>query len=267
MLVASKSVGQAVAIRPRTPVSLGLARVSCVRGAAIPKHRVVQCRAVGTVNESAKSVKVAEPLATLGAVVGLGWASEAQASEQVFGDIALGLDTSVQLLYLSALLALLAAGSFLVVRQVLVRRELESTAKDIGEKVRSGRAESEEYFELGVVMLRKKSFTQAIKNLEMALNTWDGEPEEKAQAYNALGYAYFQQEKYQQAVAEYKQAVELQPGYITAWNNLGNAYEKIKQPEQALEAYQETLSYAPDNEIAKQRADMLSRRLTRLQRM
>ena len=40
--------------------------------------------------------------------------------------------------------------------------------------------------------------SQAIKNLEMALNTWDGEPEEKAQAYNALGYAYFQQEKYQQ---------------------------------------------------------------------
>lgn len=266
-MMAPKLLGHAVAIRPRSPVSVGLARVSCVRGAAIPKHRVVQCRAVGTENEGVKSVKVAEPFATLGAVVGLGWASEAQASEQVLGDIALGLDTSVQLLYLSALLALLAAGSFLVVRQVLVRRELESTAKDIGEKVRAGRAESEEYFELGVVMLRKKSFAQAIKNLEMALNTWDGEPEEKAQAYNALGYAYFQQEKYQQAVKEYKQAVELQPGYITAWNNLGNAYEKIKQPEQALEAYQETLSYAPDNEIAKQRADMLSRRLTRLQRM
>ena len=116
--MAPKLLGHAVAIRPRSPVSVGLARVSCVRGAAIPKHRVVQCRAVGTENEGVKSVKVAEPFATLGAVVGLGWASEAQASEQVLGDIALGLDTSVQLLYLSALLALLAAGSFLVVRQV-----------------------------------------------------------------------------------------------------------------------------------------------------
>eukprot|EP00976_Prorocentrum_cordatum_P065229 1177822-Prorocentrum_minimum.AAC.1 len=197
---------------------------------------------------------------------------------------------------------------------------------------------------------------KAIKNLEMALQTWDGEPEEKAQAYNALGYAYFQQEKWEKAtwlaglgfqvrhnwilhhgphslavltdasvcyailrysseiyaiprkgvrirtvdimvnksiktprarfllsnrstpkstppcttgaafhmsesgptrttpalanvppraVQEYKQAVELQPGYITAWNNLGNAYEKIKKPELALEAYQETLSCAP----------------------
>lgn len=31
------------------------------------------------------------------------------------------------------------------------------------------------------------------------------------------------------AAREYKRAVELQPGYVTAWNNLGDAYEKTKQ--------------------------------------
>jgi hypothetical protein len=31
------------------------------------------------------------------------------------------------------------------------------------------------------------------------------------------------------ALAEYKRAVELQPGYVTAWNNLGDAYEKTKE--------------------------------------
>ncbi len=31
------------------------------------------------------------------------------------------------------------------------------------------------------------------------------------------------------ATAEYKRAVELQPGYVTAWNNLGDAYERAKQ--------------------------------------
>lgn len=55
-----------------------------------------------------------------------------------------------------------------------------------------------------------------------------------------------------------------QAGYVTAWNNLGNAYEKLRQPEAALEAYEETLSYAPDNEIAKQRAQMIKARLERL---
>jgi hypothetical protein len=30
------------------------------------------------------------------------------------------------------------------------------------------------------------------------------------------------------ALPEYKRAVELQPGYVTAWNNLGDAHEKLK---------------------------------------
>jgi hypothetical protein len=72
----------------------------------------------GSKAEKVRAVKVADPFAALGAVAGLGWAFDASASEQVFGEIALGLDTGVQLLYLGALLTLLAGGSFLVVRQV-----------------------------------------------------------------------------------------------------------------------------------------------------
>lgn len=37
-------------------------------------------------------------------------------------------------------------------------------------------------FELGVILLRKKLYTQATKNLEKASRMWDGEPEELAQA-------------------------------------------------------------------------------------
>ncbi len=36
-------------------------------------------------------------------------------------------------------------------------------------------------FELGVILLRKKLYTQATKNLEKASRMWDGEPEELAQ--------------------------------------------------------------------------------------
>ena len=35
-------------------------------------------------------------------------------------------------------------------------------------------------------------------------------------------------EKIEESVVEFKKAVELQPGYVTAWNNLGDAYEKTK---------------------------------------
>ena len=46
--------------------------------------------------------------------------------------------------------------------------------------------------------------------------------------HNALGYCYLNMEKIEESVVEFKKAVELQPGYVTAWNNLGDAYEKTK---------------------------------------
>lgn len=48
------------------------------------------------------------------------------------------------------------------------------------------------------------------------------------QVHNALGFCYFSMEKVDLAIQEYKKAVELQQGYVTAWNNLGDAYERSK---------------------------------------
>lgn len=96
-------------------------------------------------------------------------------------DLAEGLEAPVQLLYLGLLLSFLAVGAYLVVRQVLIRRELEEAAKVLGERVRNGEAVAEDYFELGVILLRKKLYTQATRNLEKAKKAWDGEPEELAQ--------------------------------------------------------------------------------------
>ena len=36
-------------------------------------------------------------------------------------------------------------------------------------------------FELGVILLRKKLYTQAVKNLEKARKSWEGEADELAQ--------------------------------------------------------------------------------------
>ena len=77
------------------------------------------------------------------------------------------------------------------------------------------------------------------------------------QVHNALGYAYFNMEKASLAVENYRKAVELQPGYVTAWNNLGDACEKVRDWKSAYEAYTEALSYAPDNRIARERSDSL----------
>ncbi|KAJ9518959.1 hypothetical protein QJQ45_026198, partial [Haematococcus lacustris] len=111
-----------------------------------------------------------------------------------------GLETPIQVLYLVTLLGFLAVGAFLVVRQVLIRRELDEAAKDLGERIRTGEASCEaraapvaaylvmgyglslqDLYELGVILTRKKLFTQATKNLEKAKKVWDGEESELAQ--------------------------------------------------------------------------------------
>jgi tetratricopeptide (TPR) repeat protein len=179
-------------------------------------------------------------------------------------DVAEGLETPIQLLYLVTLLAFLSAAAFLVVRQALIRRELDESAKGLGERIRTGEATCEDYFELGVVLTRKRLFTQATKNLEKAKKVWDGEESELAQVHNALGYCYLNMEQVDASVAEFKRAVQLQPGYVTAWNNLGDAYERTKSWRSALSAYQEALSYAPANDIARVRTDYCKTRCERL---
>lgn len=47
--------------------------------------------------------------------------------------------------------------------------------------MRSGEASSEEYFELGAVMLRKKFYVLANKYLDQAIKKWDGDEADLAQ--------------------------------------------------------------------------------------
>lgn len=49
------------------------------------------------------------------------------------------------------------------------------------DRVRSGEASSEEFFELGAVMLRKKYYVLANKYLEQAIKKWDGDEADLAQ--------------------------------------------------------------------------------------
>ena len=188
----------------------------------------------------------------------------------VIGELAEGLELPVQLIYLTTLLGFLFVGASVVVRQVLSKRGMDEMAKDIGERVRNQEATAEDYYELGVILLRKKLFTQANQNLKKSLKEWDmenGDDEVLAQVHNALGYSYFNLDRYEEAIKQYKTAVEMQPGYLTAWNNLGDVLEKQKKYSDALGAYQEVLGLDPSNNVAKERANWCRTRVERSQGM
>ncbi|XP_050214472.1 tetratricopeptide repeat domain-containing protein PYG7, chloroplastic isoform X2 [Mercurialis annua] len=168
-----------------------------------------------------------------------------------------GFELGIQLSYLLLLLALLGVGTFYVIRQVLVRRELDLSAKELQEQVRSGDASATELFELGAVMLRRKFYPAASKFLLQAIQKWDGDDQDLAQVYNALGVTYVRDGKLDKGIAQFETAVKIQPGYVTAWNNLGDAYEKKKEYKSALKAFEEVLLFDPNNKVARPRRDQM----------
>ncbi|KAK8490952.1 hypothetical protein V6N13_031785 [Hibiscus sabdariffa] len=170
-------------------------------------------------------------------------------------------ELGIQLSYLLLLLGLLGVGTFFVIRQVLVRRELDLSAKELQEQVRSGDASATELFELGAVMLRRKFYPAANKFLLQAIEKWDGDDQDLAQVYNALGVSYVRDGKLEKGINQFETAVKLQPGYVTAWNNLGDAYEKKKEYKSALKAFEEGLLFDPNNKIARPRRDALKDRV------
>ncbi|KAI9200218.1 hypothetical protein LWI28_004356 [Acer negundo] len=170
-------------------------------------------------------------------------------------------ELGIQLSYVFLLLGLLGVGSYFVIRQVLVRRELDLSAKELQEQVRSGDASATGLFELGAVMLRRKFYPAATKYLQQAIEKWDGDDQDLAQVYNALGVSYILDGKLEKGITQFEMAVKIQPGYVTAWNNLGDAYEKKKDLNSALKAFEEVLLFDPNNKVARPRRDGLKDRL------
>ncbi|KAG6737895.1 hypothetical protein POTOM_059426 [Populus tomentosa] len=174
-------------------------------------------------------------------------------------------ELGIQLSYLLLLLALLGVGTFFVIRQLTLPATdiYYKTVWEIlryldgEEQVRSGDATATGLFELGAVMLRRKFYPAATKYLLQAIEKWDGDDQDLAQVYNALGVSYVLDGKLDKGIKQFEAAVKIQPGYVTAWNNLGDAYEKRKDLKSALKAFEEVLLFDPNNKVARPRRDAL----------
>ena len=172
------------------------------------------------------------------------------------------MDSFLPIIYLSFLLSLLAGAGWIVFRQILKTRSVESAISRLQTKLNKEKGTAEEYYELGSIYLDKKLFAQAVIQLQKALKSPDLEGDENtALIYNALGYAYFAQEQYDLAIRQYKEALKLYPNYVTALNNLGHVYERKQLTVQALETYEAALKLDPKSDVAKRRSDSLRKRV------
>lgn len=175
------------------------------------------------------------------------------------------MDSNLQVFYLAILLTLLGGAGFAIFRQVFRTRRLETTLARLQKKVTKEKGTVEEYYQLGGIYLNKKLFAQAIACFQKALKAVESDSDQSeeniASIYNGLGYGYFAQEQYDLAIRNYKEALRLNPNYVTALNNLGHAYERKSLTAQALETYEQVLQSEPKNSTAKRRAESLRKRV------
>jgi tetratricopeptide (TPR) repeat protein len=170
------------------------------------------------------------------------------------------MDNNLAIVYLSILVGLLTFTVVSVFRQIFKTRKTESSLSRLRKKLTKEKGTAQEYYELASIYSEKKLYSQAIALFQKALKAAQEEGEENISAiYNGLGYAYFTQEQYDLAIRQYKEAVKIQPDYVTALNNLGHAYERKKLTTQALQSYEEALKFQPNNSTAKRRAESLRR--------
>lgn len=170
------------------------------------------------------------------------------------------MNTSFPIVYVSLLLLLLSLAGWAVLRQILKTRKVELALAKLQAKLSKEAGTAQEYYELGSIYLDKKIYSQATMLFQKALKADDLQEPESPPIYNALGFAYFSQEQYDLAIRQYKEALKIEPNYVTALNNIGHAYERKQLAAQALEVYEQVLEVEPKNSTASRRAESLRKR-------
>jgi protein O-mannosyl-transferase len=61
-------------------------------------------------------------------------------------------------------------------------------------------------------------------------------------AYNNLGHALVSEQRYEEAIIQYRQAIKMNPYYSKAHNNLGHSLSELKRYDEAIEHYQQAIN-------------------------
>jgi len=95
---------------------------------------------------------------------------------------------------------------------------------------------------LGIALSRKKQFAEAIANFREAIRLQPN----YAEAHNNLASTLGDQRKFIEALAHFQEALRLKPNYAEAHNNLGNTLSASMNFEKAVAHYQEAIRIQPD---------------------
>ncbi|MGC1086833.1 MAG: FG-GAP-like repeat-containing protein [Candidatus Acidiferrum sp.] len=142
------------------------------------------------------------------------------------------------------------------------RGYLDQAAAAFQQVIAAKPQDSEAYYNLGTLYLRKNSLPEARRYLEQTLKLDPG----YAEAWNNLGMIAGQEGQAEEAIHDFQQCLQLRPTYVIALLNLGNLYRRQGAMEDAEKLLGQALQLEPDNAEANYSLGMLYARQQQLER-
>jgi tetratricopeptide (TPR) repeat protein/peroxiredoxin len=107
--------------------------------------------------------------------------------------------------------------------------------------VRDDPSSAEALYGLGSAYLNLKKPLEAREGFESATKLRASYPDTLANAWNNLGLLAARENRTDEAVRNFREAVRLSPDHLIALNNLGNAYRQVKQWDEAQKVFEHSL--------------------------
>jgi class 3 adenylate cyclase/CHAT domain-containing protein/Tfp pilus assembly protein PilF len=103
----------------------------------------------------------------------------------------------------------------------------------------------------GHILLERGEVDHAVQMYSQAIQPGKGTPWQLAIAHNKLGRILSAQEKPDEALKQYDQAISLDPSYPEAYSNKGVLLGKLNRTEEALSAYRRAVDLNPQDILAQ----------------
>jgi tetratricopeptide (TPR) repeat protein len=97
----------------------------------------------------------------------------------------------------------------------------------------------------GLSFKERGDYSGAIRRFSHALNSGYLDPDNRAIALNNRGNCYAEQEKWEEALADYDQALLLTPGFFEAYFNRAGLYYQTGRLKEAAADYQQAIAQNP----------------------